>query len=155
MFLKESWIKLICEVYGCSHFALQDELLDGLTISNFGPVFFNILTCGFGKGFSSTYVAMMNEVSTNHSEIVKCTEYIYDNTFFDETLATKLNLVCDDERYRNLLGTLLIIALLFGSLIGGRLGDQFGRIKMFFGSIALTIPIVIGLGYVENYASKL
>ena len=92
--------------------------------------------------------------SFNHSEIIKCTKYIYDNTFFDETLATKLNLVCDDERYRNLLGTLLIIALLFGSLIGGRLGDQFGRIKMFFGSIALTIPIVIGLGYVENYASK-
>ena len=93
--------------------------------------------------------------SFNLSAVIKCQEYIYDSTFFDETLATKLNLVCDDERYRNLLGTLLIIALLFGSLIGGRLGDQFGRIRMFFGSIALTIPIVIGLGYVENYASKL
>ena len=94
-----------------------------------------------------------HQKSFNQSETIPCTEYIYDNTFFDETLATKLNLVCGDAHYKSLLGTLLIVALLFGSLIGGRLGDQFGRKKMFFASTAVTVPIVIGLGYVQNYES--
>ena len=85
---------------------------------------------------------------------MQCTEFIYDNTYFDETLSTKLNLVCENEHYRSLLGTLLIIALLFGSLIGGKLGDKFGRMKMFFIANAINVPVVIGLGYVQNYASK-
>lgn len=92
--------------------------------------------------------------SFNQSDTIQCTDYIYDNTFFDETLSTKLNLVCENESYRSLLGTLLIIALLFGSLIGGRLGDKLGRKKTFFLSSALTVPVVIGMGYVQNYASK-
>ena len=95
-----------------------------------------------------------SQLNFNQSEKVQCTEFIYDNTYFDETLSTKLNLVCEDEHYRSLLGTLLIIALLFGSLIGGKLGDKFGRMKMFFIANAINVPVVIGLGYVQNYASK-
>ena len=92
--------------------------------------------------------------SFNQSDTIQCTDYIYDNTFFDETLSTKLNMVCENESYRSLLGTLLIIALLFGSLIGGRLGDKLGRKKTFFLGSALTVPVVIGMGYVQNYVSK-
>ena len=55
-------------------------------------------------------------------ETIQCSEFVYDQTYFDETLATKLNLVCDQSHKTNLLGTILIIGLLFGSLAGGRLG---------------------------------
>ena len=58
----------------------------------------------------------------NESNTEKCQDFIFDNTYFDETLATKFNLVCENKHYKSLLGTLFIIALLFGSLIGGRIG---------------------------------
>ena len=90
--------------------------------------------------------------STNKTE--SCQEYIYDNTYFDETVATKFDLVCDNEHYRSLLGTIMILGLLVGSITGGRLGDQFGRKKAIFGSIALTIPTLIGSGYVHSYNGK-
>ena len=81
----------------------------------------------------------------------KCEEFVYDKTYFDETLSTALNLVCDNQSYRSLLGTILIIGLLFGSLIGGRIGDQFGRKKACFGAIALIVPTTIIAGHVESY----
>ena len=89
---------------------------------------------------------------TNNTE--KCQEYVYDNTYFDETLAIKFDLVCENEYYRNLLGTILIFGLLVGSLVGGRLGDIFGRKKTGFGSIALTIPVLLGSGYFNSYSGK-
>ena len=81
----------------------------------------------------------------------KCEEFVYDKTYFDETLSTALNLVCDNQSYRSLLGTILIIGLLFGSLIGGRIGDQFGRKKACFGAIAAIVPTTIIAGHVESY----
>ena len=47
----------------------------------------------------------------------------------DETVSTKLDLVCENGYKKNLLGTILILGLLFGSFIGGFVGDKFGRKK--------------------------
>ena len=52
------------------------------------------------------------------------------------------------------MGTILILGLLVGSIIGGHLGDHFGRKKAIFGSIALTVPVIIGSGYVNDYNGK-
>ena len=38
-----------------------------------------------------------SQESFNQSDTIPCKDYIYDNTFFDETLSTKLNLVCENE----------------------------------------------------------
>ena len=89
------------------------------------------------------------------NETESCQNYIYDNTYFDETVATKFDLVCDKEFYKNLLQTVLILGLLVGSLAGGTLGDKFGRKKAMFGAIALTIPLTVGSCFVDSYNSKL
>ena len=52
------------------------------------------------------------------------------------------------------MGTILILGLLVGSIIGGHVGDHFGRKKAIFGSIALTVPVIIGSGYVNDYNGK-
>ena len=57
-----------------------------------------------------------------YNTTINCDDYIFDNTYFDETLSTKFNLVCDKKHYKSLLGTLYIVALFCGSIIGGRLG---------------------------------
>ena len=103
--------------------------------------------------------SVVNEVCTedrfDQNVTEACTEYIYDNEYFDETVVSKFNLVCNTQYKRNLLRTLLILGLLFGSLIGGRLGDQFGRKKAIFIAIALICPSCIIGGYVDSYPSTL
>ncbi len=94
------------------------------------------------------------EFSDNVNNTESCQEFVYDNTYFDETLTTKLDLVCDNSNLKKLLGTLLIIGLLFGSLIGGRIGDQFGRKKACFLAIFTIVPITIGAGYAPSYSGK-
>ena len=77
------------------------------------------------------------------NETKPCTDYIFDNTYFDETLTTKLDLVCENESKRNFLGTILILSMLFGSFIGGRIGDQYGRKKVFLAAILIAVPSII------------
>ena len=89
------------EYDGCKMFKRLDKISKPLTVSNE-----NVCT-----------PQLFNE---SHTE--KCQDFIFDNTYFDETLATKFNLVCENKHYKSLLGSLFIIALLFGSLIGGRIG---------------------------------
>ena len=65
-----------------------------------------------GNPLISSEVCIEENFSINETE--SCEEYIYDNTYFDETVASKFDLVCDNESYRNLLETMLILGLLVG-----------------------------------------
>ena len=90
----------------------------------------------------------------NISRTVQCEEYIYDNTYFDETLATNLNLVCDKESLVGLLGTIQIVANIFGAILGGKLGDKFGRKNACFLAIVILAPVVTSAGFVTSYHGK-
>ena len=87
----------------------------------------------------------------SENETEYCHEFVYDNIYFDETLTTKLDLVCQNSNYKKLLGTILILGLLFGSLIGGQIGDRFGRKKALFAAIIVMIPVTISAGHVHSY----
>ena len=88
------------------------------------------------------------------NETKPCTDYIFDNTYFDETLTTKLDLVCENENKRNFLGTILILAMLFGSFIGGRIGDQYGRKKVFLAAILIAVPSIIIQVFLNSFEGK-
>ena len=77
--------------------------------------------------------------------------YIYDDTFFDETLATNLDLVCDKRSLQKLLGVIQILATIFGSILGGKLGDKFGRKNTCFLAILILGPVVTSAGFVHSY----
>ena len=89
--------------------------------------------------------------SFSDNETEPCQDFIYSNDYFEETLTTKLDLVCDSASLKSLLDTLLIVGLLFGSLIGGRLGDKFGRKKAMFLAIAIIVPVTIINGHMTSY----
>merc|ERR1719400_1382407 len=89
--------------------------------------------------------------SFNTSSTVSCEQWVYDTTEFVETLTTNSNLVCDDEWKRRLLGTLMMLGLLVGSIIGGRLGDMFGRKVTIFGAHIIMIPVVMFAGFSSSY----
>ena len=63
--------------------------------------------------------------------------------------------VCDQESKRRLLGTVMMLGLMIGSLIGGRLSDKFGRKKVMICASLLIMPLVTFGGYSPNYACYL
>ena len=81
-----------------------------------------------------------------------CNAYVYDETIFPETLTTKLDLVCDNESKRRLLSTLMMLGLMIGSLLGGRISDKLGRKKTSIIAILIIIPSVLVGGLTSNYA---
>ena len=85
--------------------------------------------------------------------VTTCLEYVYDKTYYEETIVTKLNLVCDKEYLKNILRQILILGLLFGSIIGGWLGDKFGRKKATFLALLIMAPSVILTGFVNSYVA--
>ena len=91
--------------------------------------------------------------SFNNATVLKCDDFVYDTSVFTETLTTKFDLVCDEESKRRLLGTLLMLGLLIGSLIGGRLSDKFGRKITMLGAHLILTPVVMFGGFSPNYAT--
>ncbi len=53
-----------------------------------------------------------------------CVTYVYDRTLFPETITTRLNLVCDQQYRRKILGSLMMAGLLVGSILGGWLVSE-------------------------------
>ena len=66
-----------------------------------------------------------------------------------------LTQVCDEASKEKLLGTMMMLGLLIGSLCGGLLCDRFGRKKTMLGSSLLAIPFVLFAGYSPNYTCYL
>ena len=64
--------------------------------------------------------------------MVACTEWVYDRSIFEETLATEFDLVCGQNTLVSLLGTYYMIGMFIGSLCGGFINDKFGRKKGHF-----------------------
>ncbi len=88
------------------------------------------------------------------NKTVACERYVYDDTYFEENLTTKFDLVCDMEYKAQLLGSVLVLGILIGSIFGGRLGDRFGR-KFTMGiAAACIIPLTAASGFAPNYGGQ-
>lgn len=70
------------------------------------------------------------------SQRASCSGYVYDRSVYEETLATKLDLVCDGKWKEQLLGTIMMLGLMVGSVVGGWMGDRLGRKRTIIASFA-------------------
>ena len=68
---------------------------------------------------SDSDICMKENFNINVTE--PCKEYIYDNTYFDETLSIKFDLVCDNEHYRYVLDNCLVFL---------KVQNSFGRMQV-------------------------
>eukprot|EP00096_Caligus_rogercresseyi_P016187 TRINITY_DN8755_c0_g1_i1.p1 TRINITY_DN8755_c0_g1~~TRINITY_DN8755_c0_g1_i1.p1 ORF type:complete len:552 (+),score=61.03 TRINITY_DN8755_c0_g1_i1:48-1658(+) len=87
----------------------------------------------------------------NASVVESCEDWIYDQSEFEYTLSTEHDLVCGAETKRRILSTIMMLGLMIGSLVGGKLGDWIGRKKTCFIAVAVTIPAITIGGYAPNY----
>ena len=91
-----------------------------------------------------------NAKSFNFSTIESCESYVYDNSVVIESFVTRFDLVCENEHWSRVLRGIMVFGLFIGSVIGGRLGDRFGRkTVMLYSSIAI-IPNTMFGGYSPN-----
>lgn len=56
-----------------------------------------------------------DEKAFNQSSVMECNHFVYDRFYFDETLASLHNLVCQDEYKTQLLNSILMLGLLIGN----------------------------------------
>jgi len=83
---------------------------------------------------------------------INCTEYIYDRSEFTETLTSELDLVCNEVGKRHLLGSIMMVGLTLGSLLGGPIGDRWGRKRGMFAGVFVVVPCVLAGAFVgESY----
>lgn len=69
--------------------------------------------------------------------------FVFDDSVFPETLSTKLDLVCDRKYLRRMLGTLMMLGLLLGSVLGGWLSDKIGRKKTLLIAVLVMGPSIL------------
>lgn len=77
--------------------------------------------------------------SAESPDIVKCSEWYYDQDVMHSTIVTEWNLVCDDNFKRAHAHLFYSFGFLFGCLLGGFASDRFGR-----------KPTVIGFGILSS-----
>ena len=82
---------------------------------------------------------------------VACSNYVYDRSEFSSTLATELDLICDNENKNHFLGTVIMMGFFTGSLLGGPISDKIGRKTAIIVAIVLEVPAMIAGGYVRDY----
>ena len=89
----------------------------------------------------------------NTSNPVTCDSFVYDRTFFVETVTSKLDLVCGWKHQQQLLITLLMLGLLFGSFFGGLMSDHLGRKRTLYVAQLTTVVAVFAAAFVNDYLS--
>lgn len=84
-------------------------------------------------------------------ERVPCTEFTYDNTFYDSTASTQWDLVCDRSHLPSLVFTLTSVGSALGTLIFGGLSDRIGRRPAFFVTVIVAVIFGISSILVTNF----
>ncbi|GIY30768.1 hypothetical protein CEXT_691221 [Caerostris extrusa] len=92
----------------------------------------------------------------NGTPVVECDKgWQYDSTHFEETAASKWNMVCKDEHYPSFVMTLTNVGSIIGTPIYGTLSDKIGRKPVFFIVILVTAMTAISSVLMTNFTAFL
>ncbi|XP_078335241.1 organic cation transporter protein-like [Crassostrea virginica] len=91
------------------------------------------------------------QYKSNTSSLIKCTEWVYDTSVFDETFASKLNLVCDDSLKTSHAQMVFYFGVLAGDVGFGCLSDVIGRKKALVISAVLQVTAAVAVAFVSDY----
>ncbi|KAI5636325.1 sugar transporter domain-containing protein [Phthorimaea operculella] len=75
----------------------------------------------------------------NSNETKECSEYEYDKTWYETTVPSENNWVCDKELYVAKIFTYSAISELIGNIVAGWFGDTYGRRLTYIFSLLLTV----------------
>lgn len=80
----------------------------------------------------------------------ECEKWVYDKSEFEETLVTKLDLVCDDLVLQSVAKMMFFGGVMVGSFVFGLLSDKIGRKKTLYISFILILVSSVTLYWAES-----
>ncbi|XP_070504523.1 organic cation transporter protein [Chironomus tepperi] len=89
------------------------------------------------------------------NETIKCTQFVYDTTYYQDTRTIQWNMVCDNLYLGALAQTIYMLGVFTGAVTLGSLADKIGRKKVFCWSATLQLIIGVGVAFVPEYYSFL
>ncbi len=90
-----------------------------------------------------------SSMSSNNFTLVNCQEWVYSKEFYDETIVTRFNYVCDREQEKGIYKTLLFAGQ-FGVIVIGLLADKFGRKNIAYLFLVLNGCVAILFAIISN-----
>jgi MFS family permease len=93
------------------------------------------------------------DVTTNSS--VKCSLWVYDNTYYQSSKAIEWNLVCDRRWMGAVAQTSYMFGVFTGAVLLGSMADKYGRKIILYISAVLQLILGVGVAFVSEYYSFL
>ncbi|KAL8575563.1 hypothetical protein ACOMHN_059627 [Nucella lapillus] len=93
----------------------------------------------------------MNDTSNPSNETEECSRWVYSKEYYEQTVISELDLVCEDKGKVPLANSILMGGLLGGSLILGSLSDIIGRKKTMLLGLTGQFAVTMATGFVSNY----
>lgn len=89
----------------------------------------------------------------NKSEIVKCDEYIYDDSIYKSSAVIEWTMVCSRAFLKATADAIFMMGVLIGSIVFGQMSDSIGRKPVFFASLVLQVIFGVLAGIAPEYIS--
>ncbi|XP_005104628.1 organic cation transporter protein-like [Aplysia californica] len=83
--------------------------------------------CDVYAAWNVSGVSSPPSATGNDRLVTECTSWVYSQEIFTSTYVTQLNLVCGRQILSTHVNMLGMAGLMFGSVVGGLMGDRFGR----------------------------
>ncbi|KAK2715486.1 organic cation transporter protein-like isoform X3 [Artemia franciscana] len=80
-----------------------------------------------------------------------CSEWIYDTTYYGNTIVTDWSLVCGQRWMRALSQSILMFGVLCGAMILGPLADKYGRLKILYFSCVMQAIFGVLAAFCHHY----
>eukprot|EP00090_Calanus_glacialis_P000129 TRINITY_DN10082_c0_g1_i1.p1 TRINITY_DN10082_c0_g1~~TRINITY_DN10082_c0_g1_i1.p1 ORF type:complete len:591 (-),score=101.96 TRINITY_DN10082_c0_g1_i1:22-1794(-) len=96
--------------------------------------------------FSSLNLPLLDE-----AELIPCTSWEYDTSFWKKTIIMDFDLVCERYHLRKLQQQMTFLGLMCGVFTAGLISDKFGRRKTMLGLLLLTVLVGTLSSFSPNY----
>lgn len=101
--------------------------------------------------FNSSFVTYDNLSRPINATLQKCTSWVYSYDIFEETVASKFDVVCDNAYQTSLTKSLFYAGVFVGAFVFGQMSDFCGRKKTFYLSLVLMLASSLALAFAPNF----
>ncbi|OWF45912.1 organic cation transporter protein-like [Mizuhopecten yessoensis] len=101
--------------------------------------------------FDYNNVKFDNSSRPINASLVKCHEWVYSDSVFEETFTSKFNIVCGDKHLTSLVKSLFFAGKLVGAILFGNLSDLLGRKITFCASLMMMFGLTFGMSWSSSY----
>ncbi|XP_061177670.1 organic cation transporter protein-like [Saccostrea echinata] len=99
--------------------------------------------------FNQSTRSVLNDSGT----LEECSSWVFDKTLFDETIVTKMNLVCKEKYKASLSKTIFFGGVLVGSFLFGLLSDVLGRRFALLIALLIVFASNMAMAWAGNFAT--